>query len=122
MRLTSIVRNFLLVSAAMLIVAVGSFAQSGTTSLRGTVLDKSGASVGDAKGTLDNPAQAFHREAQTGANGGYEFLSLPPSTYVLTVEKVGFQKFEQSNLQLLVNLPGTVNPILEIGSASQVVE
>ena len=108
--------------AAFLFVTSSVYAQTGTTSLRGTVTDKTGASVGTAKVSLDNVGQALHRDILTNDRGDYEFLALPPGTYSLTVEKVGFRKFEQKNLQLLVNTPTTVNPAMEVGAVSQVVE
>jgi len=106
----------------LLVCAVSAYAQVGTTSLRGTVTDKTGASVGDAKVTLDNLSQALHREALTNERGEYEFLALPPGTYALSVEKAGFRKFEQRSLQLLVNTPTTLNPVLEVGAVAQTVE
>jgi len=105
-----------------LFAAASGRAQTGTTSVRGTVLDKSGAVVVGAKVTLANPAQAVHRETQTGESGQYEFQALQPGTYNLTVEMAGFRKAEQKNVQLLVNLPATSNVTLEIGSASELVE
>src|SRR5262249_52162554 len=81
-----------------LLAACGSAAQTGTTSLRGTVTDKSGATVGSAKVLLVNPAQALEREVKTTDSGEYEFLALPPGSYQLTVEKEGFRKYEQTNL------------------------
>jgi len=122
MRAFSTKRNLLIFNLAFLLVVAGAFGQTGTTSLRGTVLDKTGAGVTDAKVALDNLAQAFHREVQSGGTGEYEFAGLPPGTYVLTIEKTGFRKYEQRNLQLLVNQPVTVNPALELGTTSQVVE
>lgn len=122
MRSLSFKRN-LLISLVTFFSAVTCFwAQTGTTSLRGAATDRTGASVGSAKVTLDNPSQAFRREIETNDRGEYEFLALPPGTYVLTVEKAGFRKFEQRNLQLLVNTPTTVNPVLEVGAVSQTVE
>ena len=116
-------RNLIIASlVATLFAAAGVRAQVGTTSLRGTVTDKSGAAIAGAKVTLTNTAQALQREAQTGATGEYEFLALPPGAYTFSIEKVSFRKFEQKNIQLLVNLPATVNAILEVGSTSQVVE
>jgi len=97
-------------------------AQIGTTSVRGTVLDKTGASIGGAKVSLDNSGQALHRETTSSATGEFEFLALPPGTYVLSVERSGFRKFEQKNLQLLVNSPTSVNPVLEVGMATETVE
>src|SRR5262249_23600732 len=97
-------------------------AQTGTTSLHGTVNDKSGATVAGAKVRLVNTGQALEREITTGDSGEFEFLALPPGSYELIIEKEGFRKYQQSNLQLLVNSPATVNPTLEIGSTVQTVE
>jgi hypothetical protein len=114
--------NFLFGFLVVLFVASFTFAQTGTTSLHGTVSDKSGAVISGAKVDLDNAQQGLHREATTGSTGEYEFRSLQPGTYVLTVQMVGFRKYEQRNLQLLVNLPTTTNVVLEVGTASQTVE
>src|SRR5437660_3284457 len=113
---------FFAILPVCMFVTARNYAQTGTTSLRGTVMDKTGASVSDARVSLDNAGQAFHRDMQTSATGEYEFVALPPGTYTLTIEKAGFRKYEQKNLQLLVNLPVTVNATLEVGATSQVVE
>src|SRR6266481_1067801 len=97
-------------------------AQSGTTSLHGTVTDKSGASVSGAKINIINTEQALTREVNSGSEGEYEFVSLPPGTYTLRVETPGFRKFEQTHLHLLVNSPATVNVKLDIGTTSETVE
>src|SRR6266568_4088895 len=123
MRFSSMKRNLLISSlVATLLAAAGVRAQVGTTSLRGTVADKSGAVVANAKVTLTNPGLALTREMNTGNTGEYEFLALPPGTYNLTVEIAGFRKFENKNVQLLVNLPTTLNVTLEVGVTSQTVE
>lgn len=105
-----------------LLLCSGVFAQTGTTSLHGTVLDKSRAAVSGTKVTLVNEAQGLEREATTTSAGEFEFLALPPGTYVLTAEKDGFNRYEQRNLQLLVNVPTTVNIVLQVGSVSTRVE
>jgi len=115
-------KSFFAILLLCLFVTVRGWAQTGTTSLRGTVTDKTGASVGTAKVSLDNVGQALHREAQTSATGEYDFVALPPGTYSLTIEKEGFRKYEQRNLQLLVSLPATVNATLEVGATSETVE
>jgi carboxypeptidase family protein len=97
-------------------------AQTGTTSLRGTVLDKSGATIVGAKVLLGNETQGLHREVTTDSSGAYEFLSLPPGHYSLTIEMSGFRKFEHKNLELLVNVPATENATLEVGSTTETVE
>jgi hypothetical protein len=115
-------RVFFAILLVSLVVAVGSWGQTGTSSVRGAVTDKTGAAIVGAKVTLVNAAQGLHREGATDGSGAYEFLGLPPGSYVLTIETKGFRKFEQKNLQLQVNSPATVNATLEVGSAAEVIE
>src|SRR5260370_14401481 len=112
-------RNFLFGFLVVLVVAYFASAQTGTTSLQGTVADKTGAVIVVAKITLSNAQQGLHREATTNSAGEYEFLSLPPGTYALVVEMTGFRESEQRNLQLLVNLPTTSNVVLEVGTSNE---
>ena len=110
MRFSSMKRNLIIASlVATLFAAAGVRAQVGTTSLRGTVTDKSGAVVANAKVSLINAGQALTREMNTSNTGEYEFLALPPGTYSLTVEITGFRKFENKNVQLLVNRTNGLN-------------
>jgi hypothetical protein len=97
-------------------------AQSGTTSLRGTVLDNSGAAIVGAKVTLSNEAQGLQRDATTNSSGAYEFPTLKPGSYALSVEMAGFRKYEHGNLELLVNAPATENVTLQIGSNTETIE
>jgi len=115
-------RLFSILTLSLVLGLTGASAQIGTTSLHGTVLDKSHGAVGGAKVTLINPAQGLERDATSSTNGEFEFLALPPGNYVLTVEKAGFNKYEQKNLQLLVNVPNTLNVVLQVGSVSTQVE
>jgi hypothetical protein len=114
--------RFLASFIIFLLSAVGAAAQTGTTSIRGTVTDRSGAAVSGAKVTLTHVDQGLHRETSTNASGEYEFAVLPPGNYALTVEMTGFRKFEQKGLQLLVNTPATLNVRLEIGTTLETVE
>jgi hypothetical protein len=96
--------------------------QVGTTSVRGVVLDSSHSAVSGAKVTILNSGQGLERDSTTGPTGEFEFLALPPGTYSLTVEKNGFNKYEQTNLALLVNVPATVTVDLRVGSVSTEVQ
>src|SRR5450755_2115400 len=109
MEWSAFTRNFILSSIVLIVCAYVSWAQTGTTSVHGVVTDKSGAAIEDAAVTLSNSGQGFQRDIKTNGSGEYEFVSLAPGTYTLNVEIAGFRKFEQSNLQLLVNTPATVN-------------
>src|SRR5690242_1207042 len=119
MRFRSLFAHLLIV---LCLASVVVWAQSFTTSLRGTVTDASGAAVAAAKVTLSSPDRGIERTATTGAVGGYEFLQLLPGTYQLTVEMAGFRKFEQKGIQLLINTPSTVNVALAVGATSETVE
>jgi Carboxypeptidase regulatory-like domain len=119
---SSMKRNLLISFVIFLLSVTSAWAQTGTASLRGTVTDKTGAAIVGARVTVINAAQGLHRDGATDGTGSYEFLSLPPGSYILTIEIKGFRKFEQKNLQLQVNSPATVNATLEVGSAAETIE
>src|SRR5215471_2374533 len=98
------------------------WAQSATTSMHGTVTDKSGARLSGARVTLKNVERAFERSVNTGGEGEYEFLQVPPGTYQMSVEMTGFRRSEQRDVQLLVSTPATLNVTLEVGAISETVE
>lgn len=119
---SSMKRNVLIFCAAFLVAVTYASAQTSTTSLHGLITDKTGAAIVGAKVALVNSGQGFSREVKTGSGGEYDFFSLPPGTYSLTVEMAGFRKSEHKNVQLLVSSPATVNVTLEIGTATESVE
>src|SRR5215472_13299379 len=98
------------------------YGQSGTTSLRGTVTDSSGATVPDAVVTLSNPEIAAILTTHTDENGVYQFREVRPSTYMLAVEAPGFMPFKKSGLTLLVSTPASSDVQLQIGSQTTTVE
>ena len=97
-------------------------AQSGTTSLRGTVTDPSTAALAGATVSLSSAERGFSRSVTSGASGEYEFLQLQPGKYQLTVEMPGFRKAEKKEISLLVDTPATLNVKMEVGTATEVVE
>lgn len=113
--------SFLFLACFLLCVSYA-FAQTGTTSLHGKVLDSSRAVVAGARVTIANQAQGLSRDVTTPSSGEFEFLALPPGTYVLTVEKAGFKKYDQRDLQLLVNQPTSVNVQLQVGGITTEIE
>ena len=99
-----------------------SWGQGSTTSLRGVVTDRTGATVSKAKVTISNAERAIERSTTTGPEGAYEFLQLTPGTYSLTVDMAGFRKYEQKEIQLLVNTPANANVTLDVGATAETVE
>ena len=66
------------------------FAQTGTTSLRGSVIDKSGGRGRGGRGqTAATGIWAWSAARLQTTTGAYEFLSLKPGTYELSVEAPG---------------------------------
>ena len=122
MRLLTWQRLVLFLCFGLMMSCVAAIAQTGTTSVHGTVFDKSHAAVGGAKVTLANPVRGMQRDTVSSTTGEFEFLALPPGTYRITVEKEGFNKYEQANLQLLVNTPTTLDVMLQVGQVTTQVE
>src|ERR1017187_1632066 len=87
--------------------------QSGTTSLRGTVSDAKGAVLQEATVTLSNPDTGFSRTTKTTGDGEYQFLQMPPASYVLTVSATGFATVKQ-NVVLEVSLPATLKVTMAV--------
>lgn len=113
----------LVASALVLFLASGLlvWAQTATTSLRGTVSDPKGAVLTNAEVTLTNPATNFSRTARTAGDGTYQYVQLPPGQYRLSVKAPGFATIQQS-VELLVALPATVNVTMQVKGATETVE
>jgi len=114
--------RMILLFVSLLASSIFAFAQSGTTSLRGTVTDSSSAAVSGATVTLARPESGFTRAATTNGTGNYEFLQLQPGTYELRVEMSGFRKAERKQVQLLVDTPANVDIRLDVGATTETVE
>ncbi len=97
------------------------FSQTSSTSLQGTVTDPSGSAIIGATVVVSNEAK-LERATVTDAQGGYRLLALPPGTYTLVVTAKGFARYQQTDLQLLVNTPATANVQLKVGGATEVVQ
>ena len=112
------------VAVVCLVLAIGSlaFAQSATTSLRGTITDPKAAVVPGATVTLSNEATGFSRSVKTDDLGTYQFLEVPPATYVLTVTAAGFATVHRGNVVLQVSSPATLNLNLLVQGSSIVVD
>ena len=110
----------LVVAIAALALGLSAWGQA-TTSLRGAVTDPSGAAIPNAKVTITNVDTNLSRQTLTTNAGVYNFASVLPGTYKLTVEAQGFRAYVQSGVQLLVSLPSTIDVKLKVGSISQVV-
>src|SRR6266487_1157061 len=113
-----------LLCSSMILIALGAittFAQTGTSSITGTVLDVNGAAVPGATVTALNEATGVVYTQTTNDSGLYSFSFLPVGVYTVTVEKQGFKKFQKTKNALEVGTPLTVDVAMEVGLVSEVV-
>ena len=85
-------RRFLVAVAVLLgLLSIAAAAQSvATAELHVAVKDPSGRAVTTAKVTVRDESRGIERTLANNPNGEYQFLSLPPGPYTVTVEAGGF--------------------------------
>jgi len=102
--------------------AVVSWAQTSSTSLRGTIVDPKGAVIPGVAVTITNSATAVSRTTKTDGQGFYQFVEVPPATYTLTIKAPGFGALQVDDVRLLVNTPATLNQALQVQAVAEHVE
>jgi outer membrane receptor protein involved in Fe transport len=109
------------ITLVLLLLAALAFGQTETGQITGTVKDKSGAVVPNAKVTATAVETGVTREAKSNAAGLYTFPALKPTTYKVIVEAQGFEKFERV-VTVNVSTNIDISPSLVVGATSTVVE
>jgi hypothetical protein len=94
----------------------------GTGTIRGTVVDKTGAVVPDATVELVQAETHYTRTTTTSATGAFDVATLPNGTYTVTVKKASFQTFTESGIPLQVDGVYVVSAVLEVGGVTVTVE
>jgi hypothetical protein len=94
-------------------------AQSTNASLTGRITDSSKGVVPNAKVAAINTGTRVHYETVTNETGSYYVTDLPPGTYRIEVEKVGFKSVIKSDLILHVQDALEINIEMVLGSASE---
>src|SRR5882762_7629316 len=97
-------------------------AQITTTTLFGTVTDKSGAVVADADVTATNTGTNLVRSSKANAQGEYRIEFLPIGNYSVAINVTGFKKFIQNGIALEVGQAVRLDASLDVGSTGEVVE
>jgi hypothetical protein len=117
-RFGSLAASFLV----LILFALNSYAQSGGSTVRGTVKDPNGNVVSGATVTLTDPNRNFTRTQPTNEDGAYVFTAIPPGTYKLEVTAPGFKTTSASGLVALVDTPTVRDVQLEVGAVSETVD
>jgi outer membrane receptor protein involved in Fe transport len=97
-------------------------AQEITGSIRGKILDPSGAVVSNAAITATRAETGLVRTVGSDAQGDFDFVELPVGHYRVSVEAKGFQKYVQDGIALDVNQTAIVTIRLTVGSSTQQIE
>jgi Carboxypeptidase regulatory-like domain/TonB-dependent Receptor Plug Domain len=108
--------------AGLLFLILTAHAAGPTGKIVGTAVDSSGNAVPGAKITITNQDTNEARTATSDASGNFTFPVLGVGTYTIKVEATGFQTYEQKNIVLQVDQNISVNPTLQVGATTQVVE
>ncbi len=84
----------------LLSMAATALAQSTTGTIRGTVVDPSGALVPQAQITINNGA-GFSRTLKSSPNGSFEVPHLAPGSYSVSINAMGFTPALDGGIQVL---------------------
>lgn len=118
-------RNFrqtLLLALVAACLSTNAVAQTSTGSLSGVITDANGAAVPDASIIAKNIATGVEIKTQTSGAGLYVFATLQTSVYSVIVEKVGFKKTTQNNVEIRIATRQDLDIRLEVGDVQQSVE
>jgi hypothetical protein len=113
--------NILMVVLAVFTCQIALQAQTTTGSLSGTVLDQKESVVPGATVTVTNNATGAERSAETSSNGTFDFQTLQPGTYTISVEAKGFKRGVVRDIVISVASAAQVAIPLEVGLASETV-
>jgi hypothetical protein len=117
-------RNMRLLTLILIALAacLGSFAQSISGDLAGTIFDASGAMIPSAAIVVKNDATGIETTTKSTASGEYHIANLPPGTYTLTVTASGFTKAQIKGVAVALNQTATTNVKLDVGTNVETVE
>lgn len=98
------------------------FAQGIVSSIRGVVADSSGAVIQGAAVRIEDVTKGWTRSTLSGANGGYEFVQLPPADeFAITAEFKGFNKEIRNGIVLRTGQESRIDFALAPGEVSSTV-
>ena len=96
--------------------------RTATGTINGTVTDATGAVIPGAQITIVNAETGVAINTETGINGTYLGLNVPPGEYNIAAEAEGFKRVEVNGLRLNVASEISQSFALERGAVTEVVE
>jgi len=89
--------------------------------LRGTITDPSGAVVATAEVRINNKDTGLTRTVETNDRGEYVFLSVPPGTYRVRIDMLGFAPELRNDIQLTVGQTMLLDFSLQLRPSAEIV-
>ena len=97
------------------------FAQANLGRILGTVRDQSGAVVPDVTVIITDVNRGVERTVTTDEAGEYSAPSLSPGTKIVRAERMGFKRFERTNIVLEVGQDARIDAMLTTGDVNDTV-
>ncbi len=96
-------------------------AQSGLGGVRGSVVDQQGGGLPGVTITASSPDALRTQSDVTNDRGEYRFNNLPPGTYSLTAELVGFATFRREGILVRVGATFAVDITMQLSTVQETV-
>jgi hypothetical protein len=93
--------------------------QSTTGVIEGIVYDQSGAIIADANVTVKQKQTGLERTTRTDDNGRFRAVLLPLGTYTMEIQKQGFARHIQENVELSVGQTINLNITMQTAGATE---
>jgi hypothetical protein len=95
-------------------------AQSGSSSIGGTVTDSTGALIREASVVLTSTSTGVKLTSSSDTSGSYSFPTVAPGTYSVSVSKEAFASYKISQFNVTVGQHATVNATLNVASSASI--
>src|SRR5579862_5400590 len=111
-----------LILGLSVVFAVPGYAQTSNGTIAGTIVDKTGAAVPDAKVQVTSVDRGGEpREIDTDSSGSYRVEALQPGTYAVTIKKPGFSDLKLTGIEVKASLTTTASGTLEVSGQNATV-
>jgi hypothetical protein len=91
-------------------------------SIRGRVVDQTGSPVAETSVTVNNAQTGFTRSLTTSEDAYYVFPNLPLGTYVVEIQKAGFNRERHSGVVLDAGTEAVIDATLQVSNTQTTVE
>jgi hypothetical protein len=113
--------KFVKITVAFLLIATCAQAQTDRGSIRGTIVDQTGAVVPGATITVSNAATGISNSVRSNDAGVYGVAALPSGSYRVEVAQTGFKTLIRNNVVVDVGNVTGLDLTLEVGNSTQTV-